>query len=63
MKTRIIAEIASNHLGDVSLAKKFIQTASQAGIDCVKFQSFRYEDLVNMQDPQADWVKYTSLSD
>jgi N,N'-diacetyllegionaminate synthase len=63
LKTRIIAEIASNHLGDISLAKKFIQTASQAGIDCVKFQSSRYEDLVNMQDPQADWVKYTSLSD
>lgn len=63
MKTRIIAEIASNHQGNMLLAKKFIQTASATGIDCVKFQSSRHEDLINLDDPQIEWIKDTSLSD
>lgn len=63
MKTRIIAEIASNHLGDVSLAVRFIEVAAQSGVDYVKFQSSRYEDLVNKNDLQADWIRKTSLTD
>lgn len=63
MGTRIIAEVSSNHQGDMSLAKEFIRAASQTGVDCVKFQSSRYEDLVNKDDPQAEWVEKTSLSD
>ncbi len=36
----IIAEIGSNHNGDMELAKKLILSAKNAGADCVKFQSW-----------------------
>ena len=36
----IIAEIGSNHNGDLDLAKKMIYSAKEVGCDCVKFQSF-----------------------
>jgi len=63
MGTKIIVEISSNHQGDISLAKEFIRIASITGVDGVKFQSSRYEDLVDKSDPQAEWIKRTSLSD
>lgn len=36
----VIAEIGSNHNGDMDLARKMIQSAKSAGCDCVKFQSW-----------------------
>ncbi|MFH1385243.1 MAG: N-acetylneuraminate synthase family protein [Candidatus Omnitrophota bacterium] len=60
---KIIAEVASNHMGDMALAKNFIQKSAEAGADYVKFQSSRYEDLVNHSDVQGEWVKKTSLTD
>ena len=36
----IIAEIGSNHNGDMKLCKKIIDSAKKAGVDCVKFQYF-----------------------
>ena len=36
----IIAEIGSNHNGDMRLCKKIIDSAKKAGVDCVKFQYF-----------------------
>jgi N-acetylneuraminate synthase len=36
----VIAELGSNHNGDMSLAKKLIDAAKLAGADCVKFQSW-----------------------
>lgn len=41
----IIAEAASNHDGDISQAKKLIETAAQAGCDAVKFQTFKAKKL------------------
>ncbi len=63
MGIKIIAEVSSNHQGDIFLAKEFIRIASRIDVDCVKFQSSRYKDLVNKSDPQAEWIKRTSLSD
>ena len=34
----IIAEIGNNHNGDIEIAKKLIEIASQIGVDAVKFQ-------------------------
>lgn len=34
----IIAEIGQNHQGDVEIAKQLIKSASECGVDCVKFQ-------------------------
>lgn len=42
----IIAEAGVNHGGDMQLAKKMIDIASQAGADAVKFQAFRTEHLI-----------------
>ena len=36
----IIAEAGANHNGSVTLAKKLIKVAKDAGADCVKFQTF-----------------------
>jgi N-acetylneuraminate synthase len=41
----IIAEIASNHNGDMGLAKEMIRSAKDAGADAVKFQSWTKKSL------------------
>jgi len=41
----IIAELGSNHNGDMNLAKKLIDAAKEAGADCVKFQSWTKESI------------------
>lgn len=38
MSVKIIAEAGSNHNGDINLAYKLVDTASQSGADFVKFQ-------------------------
>lgn len=42
----IIAEAGINHNGDLSLAKKMILAAKEAGVDAVKFQTFRTEEFI-----------------
>ena len=37
-KVFLIAEIGINHNGDINIAKKLINAASEAGFDTVKFQ-------------------------
>ena len=49
-KVLIIAEIGNNHEGSFKLAKKLIEKAAKAGVDAVKFQTFRTEDYVNDRD-------------
>ncbi len=41
----IIAEIGSNHNGDMKLAEKLIIEAKRVGADCVKFQSWTKESV------------------
>lgn len=52
---KIIAEIGVNHNGSVSLAKKLIKHAKQAGADFVKFQCYSTNNLVT---PRAEKAKY-----
>ena len=42
----IIAEAGINHNGDMNLAKKMIIAAKAAGVDAVKFQTFRTEEFI-----------------
>lgn len=42
----IIAEAGINHNGDMNLAKKMILAAKEAGVDAVKFQTFRTEEFI-----------------
>jgi len=45
--TFIIAEVGSNHNQDFSLARKCIDAASEAGVDAVKFQTFKAENHIS----------------
>ncbi len=45
MKIFLIAEIGINHNGDLSIAKKLIDAASEAGFDAVKFQKRTVEKV------------------
>jgi N-acetylneuraminate synthase len=46
-KTLIIAEAGVNHNGSIEIAKKLIDAAVEAGVDYVKFQTFKAEKLVS----------------
>lgn len=46
-RTYIIAEIGSNHEGDLARACALITMAAQAGADCVKFQHYRADTLAS----------------
>lgn len=51
----IIAEAGVNHNGDVKIAHKLIEEAKMAGADCVKFQTFKAENLVTKNAPKAKY--------
>lgn len=51
----IIAEIGVNHNGNLELAKKMIKSASECGVDAVKFQTFKSEELVTENARTADY--------
>lgn len=59
-KVYIIAEAGVNHNGDINLAKKLIDVAVIAGVDAVKFQTFKTENLVSVNAEKADYQKETS---
>ncbi len=59
-KTFIIAEAGVNHNGRIELAKKMIEVAAEAGVDVVKFQSFKAENLVSINTPKAEYQKKTT---
>jgi pseudaminic acid synthase len=45
MKTKLIAEISANHLGDLSIAKKLIHAAQDAGATHVKLQTYKADTM------------------
>jgi N,N'-diacetyllegionaminate synthase len=57
MKVLIIAEAGVNHNGDLSLARKLIDVAADAGADLVKFQTFSADRLVTCTAAKADYQK------
>lgn len=54
-KTIIIAEAGVNHNGDIETAKRLIDLASDAGVDYVKFQTFKANKIVTKQATRADY--------
>ena len=51
----LIAEAGVNHNGNINLALKLIEQAKHAGADCVKFQTFKAEQIVTATSPKAKY--------
>jgi N-acetylneuraminate synthase/N,N'-diacetyllegionaminate synthase len=76
MSVYIIAEAGVNHNGDINVAKKLIDAAKEAGVDAVKFQTFKTEKIIGKfankakyqientgeQESQYEMVKKLELS-
>ena len=50
----VVAEAACNHMCDLGLARKMIDRAADAGVDAIKFQTYKAEKLVT-GDAMAFW--------
>lgn len=51
----IIAEAGVNHNGSLDIAKQLIDKAVEAGVDIIKFQTFKSEKLVSKSAKQAEY--------
>lgn len=59
----IIAEAGVNHNGSMDLAKQLIDAAADAGVDYVKFQTFKAENLVTKDAKQAEYQQRNAQDD
>ena len=60
MSVFIIAEAGINHNGLIENAYKLIDVAVEAGVDAVKFQTFKAKNLVTKNANKADYQKQTT---
>lgn len=56
----IIAEAGVNHNGSFELAYKLVDAAKNAGVDCIKFQTFKSKNLVSHTAKKAEYQKVTT---
>lgn len=61
--TIIIAEAGVNHNGSMELAKRLIDAAADAGVDYVKFQTFKAANLVTKEAKQAEYQQRNAQDD
>lgn len=54
-RTLIIAEAGVNHNGSIQTAKQLIDVAAEAGVDYVKFQTFKASKLVTKSAARAEY--------
>ena len=62
-RTLIIAEAGVNHNGDIDLALRLIDKAKEAGVDIVKFQTFKAEKIAAKSARKADYQNNTTSSE
>jgi N,N'-diacetyllegionaminate synthase len=51
----VVAEIGCNHNGNMEIARDLIISASKAGADAVKFQTFNPVDMITINAPKANY--------
>ena len=56
----IIAEAGVNHNGDMELALQLINNAKLCGADCIKFQTFKAEQVASDDAPKASYQLETT---
>ena len=54
-KVYIIAEAGVNHNGDINLAYKLCDAAKEAGVDAVKFQTWKTKNVVSKTAALAEY--------
>lgn len=60
----IIAEAGVNHNGDLKLALELVRQAKRCGADCVKFQTFKADQVVTRTAPKAAYqLKVTDVAE
>ncbi|MGL5122745.1 MAG: N-acetylneuraminate synthase [Fusobacteriaceae bacterium] len=60
----IVAEIGCNHNGDFKLAKDMVDVAKKCGVDAVKFQTFKADQLISKYAPKAEYqIKVTGSTE
>ncbi|MBF0405889.1 MAG: N-acetylneuraminate synthase [Candidatus Riflebacteria bacterium] len=62
-KVYIIAEAGVNHNGNLEMAFKLIDSALKAGVDAVKFQTFKASEIVTKLVPKAEYQKKQTNAD
>lgn len=60
MGVYIIAEAGVNHNGSLILACRLVDAAKKAGVDCIKFQTFKSNNLVSHNAQKAEYQKDTT---
>ncbi len=58
----IIAEAGVNHNGSVEIAKQLIDVAVDAGVDAIKFQTFKTDNIISAGVPKAEYQVRTTGS-
>ena len=61
--TLIIAEAGVNHNGSLELAKEMIDVAAEAGVDVIKFQTFKTEEVITKNAKKAEYQEAATGSD
>jgi len=59
-KTLIIAEAGVNHNGSIELAQQLVDAAVAAGVDYVKFQTFKAEKIASRNATKASYQQKTT---
>lgn len=62
MSVYVIAEAGVNHNGSLVLAKQMVDKAKEAGVDCIKFQTFISKNIVSKSADKAEYQKQQTNS-